>query len=63
MREYQCKVLMKPEIFKHVNLSIFTFLFLLSAKVYGHQARLITERAQFSEVRFLKRIKGVSEMD
>jgi len=63
MRALQYSVVMKRELSKKAKLSVFRTVF-VSILTYGHQSWVMTERiqsqVQASEMRFLRRIEGVT---
>ena len=63
MRALHYSVVMKRELSKKAKLSIFKAVF-VPILTYGHESWLMTERmrsqVQASEMRFLRRIKGVT---
>ena len=63
MRALHYSVVMKRELSKKAKLSVFKAVFVLIL-IYGHESWVMTERMrsqlQASEMRFLKRIEGVT---
>ena len=63
MRALHYSVVMKRELSKKAKLSIFKAVF-VPILTYGHESRVMTERmrsqVQASEMRFLRRIEGVT---
>ena len=63
MRALHCSVVMKRELSKKAKLSIFEAIF-VPILTYGHESWVMTERmrsqVQASEMRFLRRIEGVT---
>ena len=66
MQALRCSVVMKRELFKKVKLTIFRSIF-VPILSYGHESWVMTERMrsqmQASEMRFLRRIEGVTLLD
>jgi len=66
MRALQYSVVMKGEMSKKANLSVFRTVF-IPILTYGHESWVMTERiclqVQASEMRFLQRIEGVTLFD
>ena len=66
MRALQHSVVMKRELSKAAKLSVFKTIF-VPILTYGHECWVMTERVrsqvQASEMRFLRRIEGVTLLD
>ena len=66
MRVFQHSVVLKRELSRKAKLSVFKSIF-VSIPTYGHESWVMTEgvrsQMQASEMRFLRKIKGVTMFD